>query len=63
MFPQTELDNAVGIGTFSDVLFAVLPMFLIWRLSRSPIERLLVSILLRLGMLGVLANAIKVVRL
>lgn len=38
-------------------------MLLIWRLSRSSVERLLVSILLGLGLIGVGANAVKIVTL
>jgi len=38
-------------------------MLLIWRLSRSLVERLLVCILLGLGLFGVVANVVKIVTL
>lgn len=52
-----------GVSMFSDVLFAVMPIALVWRLSRSPVERLLLSVLLGLGLLGVVAGAIRVATL
>ena len=52
-----------GVSMFSDVLFAVMPIALVWRLSRSPVERLLLSVLLGLGLLGVVTGAIRVVTL
>ncbi|KAK3360675.1 hypothetical protein B0T25DRAFT_536157, partial [Lasiosphaeria hispida] len=53
----------ISIAMFSDVVFAVLPMLLVWRLSRSLVERLLLSALLGLGLLGVVAGAVKIVTL
>ncbi|KAH8730351.1 hypothetical protein GQ44DRAFT_673047 [Phaeosphaeriaceae sp. PMI808] len=39
-----------GVGIVSDLAFAIMPMLLIWKLSRSVLERCLVSILLALGL-------------
>lgn len=52
---------SISLGAFSDLLFALLPMFLIWRLSRSKLEKLLVSILMCLGLLAAAANAFKII--
>jgi len=52
-----------AVAMFSDFFFASLPMFLVWRLTRSPVERLLLSVLLGLGLLGVGAGAVKMVTL
>ncbi|KAH8707192.1 hypothetical protein GQ44DRAFT_715913 [Phaeosphaeriaceae sp. PMI808] len=40
----------VGVSMVSDLAFAIMPMLLIWKLSRSVLERCLVSILLALGL-------------
>jgi len=47
----------------SDALFAILPIFIIWRLSRSMVEKVLLSILMGLGILAVCAGAFKIVTL
>ncbi|KAK0724412.1 hypothetical protein B0H67DRAFT_567873 [Lasiosphaeris hirsuta] len=53
----------ISIAMFSDVVFAIFPILLVWRLSRSLVERLLLSALLGLGLLGVIAGAVKIVTL
>ncbi|KAH8724010.1 hypothetical protein GQ44DRAFT_684346 [Phaeosphaeriaceae sp. PMI808] len=39
-----------GVGMSNDLAFAIMPIFLIWKLSRSRLERYLVSTLLALGL-------------
>jgi len=43
----------------SDVLFATMPILLVWGLTRSKMEKLLLSVLLGLGLLGVIAGGVK----
>ncbi|KAK0710821.1 hypothetical protein B0H67DRAFT_265765 [Lasiosphaeris hirsuta] len=50
----------VAFGMFSDALFAVQPMLIIWRLSRSPVEKVLISVLLSLGLLAVGTGVVKI---
>ncbi|KAK0716822.1 hypothetical protein B0T26DRAFT_707348 [Lasiosphaeria miniovina] len=50
-----------GIGTAGDVVCAVLPMLIIWRMSRSVVEKILVSILLGLGLLAGIGGVQKLV--
>lgn len=45
----------------SDLILTVLPMFLIWKLSRSILERCLVSVLMGLSLFATVAAALKVV--
>jgi len=44
---------------FSDFTFAVLPIALVWKLSRSAVERLLLSVLLGLGLVAFGTGIIK----
>lgn len=46
---------------FSDLVLTILPMFLIWKLSRSAIERSLVSVLMGLSLFATVATVLKVV--
>ena len=48
---------------FSDVIAAILPMLLIWRLSRPLIEKLLLSLLLGLVFVGVGAGIARILTL
>ena len=43
----------------ADALFAVLPMFVIWRLGRPLLEKMLISILMVLGVFAMTAVAFK----
>lgn len=52
---------AAAIGMAGDVLCAILPIFIIWRLSRSVVEKVLVSILLGLGMVAASGGVLKLV--
>jgi len=49
-----------GIAILSDLLFAIMPMFIIWRLSRSVVERSLVSFLLASGLFASAIDGIKI---
>src|SRR5450756_726686 len=42
-----------------DLTFAIMPMFLIWRLSRSVIERCLISFLMAMGLFAAGAGVMK----
>src|SRR3954462_15050267 len=44
-----------------DVLCAVLPIAIIWRLSHSTVERVLVTVLLGLGLVAAVGGVLKVV--
>ncbi|KAK3358817.1 hypothetical protein B0T25DRAFT_493950 [Lasiosphaeria hispida] len=50
----------IAFGMFSDALFAVQPILIIWRLSRSPVEKVLISVLMGLGLLAVGAGVVKI---
>jgi hypothetical protein len=43
-----------------DFTFAIMPMFLIWRLSRSVIERCLISFLMAMGLFATGAGVMKI---
>ncbi|GAB1319829.1 hypothetical protein MFIFM68171_10039 [Madurella fahalii] len=49
-----------GISIVSDIICAVFPILLIWRLSRSPVEKALISVLMGLGLLAAFAGVFKV---
>ncbi|KAH6949453.1 hypothetical protein DER45DRAFT_580327 [Fusarium avenaceum] len=51
----------VGASMASDLVLAILPMFLIWKLSRSAIERCLVSVLMALSLFATIITVLKVV--
>ena len=44
-----------------DLCFAIMPMFLIWRLSRSIIERCLISFLMAMGLFATGAGVMKII--
>ena len=44
-----------------DLIFALMPMFLIWRLSRSVVERCLISLLMALGLFATAAGVLKII--
>ncbi|KAF1952266.1 hypothetical protein CC80DRAFT_572899 [Byssothecium circinans] len=46
-----------AIGMFSDLVFAGMPLYIIWSLHRSVVERVLVSILMAFGILAAIAEA------
>lgn len=48
-----------ALGIFSDIVFAVLPIFFIWTLSRPVVERILLCVLMGLGICAGTAGAIK----
>ncbi|KAK0619032.1 hypothetical protein B0T14DRAFT_565930 [Immersiella caudata] len=50
----------VAVGIISDAVFAILPTILIWRLSRDPIEKALLSLLMGLGLVAVAAGVPKI---
>jgi hypothetical protein len=45
----------------SDLALTILPMFLIWKLSRSAIERCLMSVLMALSLFATIITVLKVV--
>jgi hypothetical protein len=47
-------------GTISDLSFAIVPTFFVWRLQRARLERILVSVLMSIGLC---ATAVMLVRL
>ncbi|KAF4993683.1 hypothetical protein FDECE_13345 [Fusarium decemcellulare] len=51
----------VGASMFSDLMLTILPMFLVWNLSRSVVERFLVSVLMGLSLFATIATALKIV--
>lgn len=55
------LTSILAIGMTGDVLCAVLPIVLIWRLSRSVVEKVLVSILLGLGLVAAVGGVLKLI--
>ncbi|KAK3377634.1 hypothetical protein B0H63DRAFT_417196 [Podospora didyma] len=50
----------IAIAMFSDAIFATLPILIIWRLSRSVVERTLISILMGLGLFALGSCIIKI---
>jgi hypothetical protein len=44
-----------------NLTFAIMPMFLIWRLSRSVIERCLISFLMAMGFLALGAGVVMII--
>ncbi|KAK4447386.1 hypothetical protein QBC34DRAFT_496246 [Podospora aff. communis PSN243] len=50
-----------GIGMLGDVICAVLPIVIIWRMTRSVVEKVLVSILLGLGLVAAVGGVMKLV--
>ncbi|KAK0610832.1 hypothetical protein B0T14DRAFT_570765 [Immersiella caudata] len=50
-----------GIGMLGDVIYAVLPIVIIWRMTRSVVEKVLVSILLGLGLVAAVGGVMKLV--
>jgi hypothetical protein len=44
-----------------DLTFAIMPMFLIWRLSRSVVERCLISFLMAMGLFATGAGVMKII--
>ncbi|RSL42768.1 hypothetical protein CEP54_015365 [Fusarium duplospermum] len=51
----------VGASMFSDLILSVLPIFLVWNLSRIVVERCLVSVLMGLSLFATIATVLKVV--
>jgi hypothetical protein len=49
-----------GIGMVSDVLFAVLPALIIWKLTRSSVEKTLLTVLMGLGVVAMAAGLPKI---
>jgi hypothetical protein len=49
-----------GIGILGDLTFAILPIFLIWSLSRSVIERCLISFLMAMGLFALGAGVMMI---
>ena len=50
----------IGVTMFSDAVFAILPMFVIWRLSRSVLERALLSALMGLSLVAMAVGVGKI---
>jgi len=59
---QSSLSGYVsaGIQIISDMAFALMPMFIIWKLNRPVLERILVSVLMGLGLFATASVAVKV---
>ncbi|KAM9879618.1 hypothetical protein VDGL01_06282 [Verticillium dahliae] len=51
----------VAAAMFGDLTLAVMPMFLIWKLSRSIVERCLLTFLMALGLVATTAVVMRVV--
>ncbi|KAJ9419944.1 hypothetical protein FOXG_15610 [Fusarium oxysporum f. sp. lycopersici 4287] len=51
----------VGASMFSDLVLTILPIFLIWKLSRSVVERCLVSVLMGLSVFATITTVLKIV--
>ncbi|KAF4950441.1 hypothetical protein FSARC_13199 [Fusarium sarcochroum] len=51
----------VGASMVSDLVLTILPMFVIWQLRRSAVERCLVSVLMALSLFATIITALKVV--
>jgi hypothetical protein len=51
---------SAGIIIISDLTFAIMPMFVIWKLNRPLLERILVSILMALGLCATSTVIVKV---
>lgn len=50
-----------GMGIVSDLVFAIMPIFLIWSLRRPIMERILIIILMALGTIAALAGVMKLI--
>jgi hypothetical protein len=63
-FPPETVWNlgyaVIAVGIISDAVFAVLPTILIWRLSRDPVEKALLSLLMGLGLIAMAAGVPKI---
>ncbi|KAH7116589.1 hypothetical protein B0J13DRAFT_408231, partial [Dactylonectria estremocensis] len=53
----------VGIGIAGNLAVAIMPMFLIWRLSRHVVERCLITFLMGLGLVATGASVMKVIHM
>jgi len=49
-----------GIVMICDLAFAIMPMFLVWKLNRPLLERILISVLMALGLCATATVAVKV---
>jgi len=50
----------IGLAMVSDAIFAIFPTVLIWRLSRSSLEKALLSVLMGLGLFAMVAGVFKI---
>jgi hypothetical protein len=57
---QQTLSLPIGIAMISDVVFAVMPMFIVWRLGRPFVEKALISFLMALGLFAAAAGIFKI---
>ncbi|KAM5341192.1 hypothetical protein ACJ41O_015301 [Fusarium nematophilum] len=53
----------IGVALFGDLTLAIMPMFLIWKLSRSTLERCLITVLMALGLVATVAVVMRVVKM
>ncbi|KAL5592354.1 hypothetical protein FOBRF1_013380 [Fusarium oxysporum] len=53
----------IGVALFGDLTLAIMPMFLIWKLSRSIVERCLITVLMALGLLATVAVIMRLVKM
>jgi hypothetical protein len=49
-----------GIAMVSDAVFAIMPMFIVWRLARPLLEKVLISFLMTMGIFAVGVGVLKI---
>ncbi|KAF4417545.1 hypothetical protein F53441_14511 [Fusarium austroafricanum] len=54
---------ATIVALFGDLTLAIMPMFLIWKLSRSTMERCLITVLMALGLIATAAAIMRLVKM
>ncbi|KAL5611013.1 hypothetical protein FOBRF1_007130 [Fusarium oxysporum] len=55
--------TTIGVALFGDLTLAILPIFLIWKLSRSTVERCLITVLMALGLVATVAVIMRLVKM
>ncbi|EXM20553.1 hypothetical protein RAB80_010311 [Fusarium oxysporum f. sp. vasinfectum] len=55
--------TTIGVALFGDLALAVMPMFIIWKLNRSTLERCLISVLMALGLVATVTVIMRLVEM
>ncbi|EKJ69480.1 hypothetical protein NXS19_008169 [Fusarium pseudograminearum] len=55
--------TTIGVALFGDLTLAIMPMFLIWKLNRSTVERCLITVLMALGLIAAVTVIMRLVKM